>query len=82
MAAISILFELHILFELAGRWVRFGPFEKAFDFFGTGLFWTVQALGHMPGNLCAVVHKGKDEWIVLGSDCCHSRYEYFYYVAF
>jgi glyoxylase-like metal-dependent hydrolase (beta-lactamase superfamily II) len=62
--------------------VSFGPFEKAFDFFGTGSFWIVQAPGHMPGNLCAVVRKGKDEWIVLGSDCCHSRYECFYYVAF
>jgi hypothetical protein len=54
--------------------MKFGSFEKASDFFGTGSFWVVQAPGHMPGNLCAVVRQQDGEWIVLGSDCCHSKY--------
>ena len=56
-----------------GPWVKFGPFEKALDFFGTGSFWIVQAPGHMQGNLCAVVRLESGEWVVLGSDCSHSR---------
>ncbi|KAI9053698.1 hypothetical protein LZ554_002651 [Drepanopeziza brunnea f. sp. 'monogermtubi'] len=59
--------------ELRGPWVRFGPFDKAMDFFGNGSLWIVQAPGHMPGNLCAVAHVDGDQWVLLGSDCCHSR---------
>jgi glyoxylase-like metal-dependent hydrolase (beta-lactamase superfamily II) len=59
--------------DLKGPWSPLGPFEKALDFFGTGSFWIIQAPGHMEGNLCAAVRKGNDEWIILGSDCCHSR---------
>jgi glyoxylase-like metal-dependent hydrolase (beta-lactamase superfamily II) len=63
---------------LSGPWVPFGPFEQAMDFFGDGSFWVVSAPGHMPGNLCAVSRAGVEgkegEWVVLGSDCCHSRY--------
>lgn len=57
-----------------GPWVKFGAFEKAMDFFGNGSFWVIQAQGHMPGNLCAAAHVAKDEWILLGSDCCHTRF--------
>jgi len=59
--------------EFGGPWVRFGAFEKAMDFFENGSFWIVQAPGHMPGNLCAVAHVGDNRWVLLGSDCCHSR---------
>ncbi|TVY25666.1 Cytochrome P450 monooxygenase [Lachnellula hyalina] len=59
--------------EFSGPWVRFGAFEKAMDFFGNGSFWIIQAPGHMPGNLCAVAHVRDNQWVVLGSDCCHSR---------
>ncbi|OJJ55817.1 hypothetical protein ASPSYDRAFT_48061 [Aspergillus sydowii CBS 593.65] len=58
---------------LAGPWVAFGPFERAMDFFGDGSFWVIQAPGHMPGNLCACARLQSGEWIMLGSDCCHSR---------
>ncbi|OCL12640.1 hypothetical protein AOQ84DRAFT_333956 [Glonium stellatum] len=59
--------------ELKGPWTRFGTFEKAMDFFGTGSFWVIQAPGHMPGNLAAAAKLTNGEWVVLASDCCHSR---------
>ncbi|EKG09712.1 hypothetical protein MPH_13234 [Macrophomina phaseolina MS6] len=59
--------------EFEGPWVPFGPFERAMDFFGDGSFFVVQAPGHMPGNLCAVARVEGGNWILLGSDCCHSR---------
>lgn len=59
---------------LAGPWVPFGYFEKVMDFFGDGSFWIIQALDHMPGNLCVCARLENGEWVLLGSDCCHSRY--------
>ncbi|KAJ4296316.1 hypothetical protein N0V90_006361 [Kalmusia sp. IMI 367209] len=58
--------------ELAGPWVPFGPFERAKDFFGDGSFWVIQAPGHMSGNLCAAARLESGQWVLLGSDCCHS----------
>jgi glyoxylase-like metal-dependent hydrolase (beta-lactamase superfamily II) len=43
------------------------------DFFGDGSFWIIQAPGHMPGNLCACARLKNGEWVMLASDCCHSR---------
>ena len=60
--------------ELDGPWIKFGAFDRAMDFFGNGSLWIIQAPGHMPGNLCAAAHVGEDKWILLGSDCCHSRF--------
>ncbi|KAF4545863.1 uncharacterized protein LTHEOB_4515 [Lasiodiplodia theobromae] len=59
--------------ELAGPWAPFGPFEKAMDFFGDGSFYVIQAPGHMPGNLCAAARVQGGDWVLLGSDCCHSK---------
>ncbi|KAM5370225.1 hypothetical protein ACJZ2D_008628 [Fusarium nematophilum] len=60
--------------ELSGQWIPFGPFEKALDFFNDGSFWIIDAPGHMPGNLCAAARlDGTSEWVLLGSDCCHSQ---------
>ena len=59
--------------ELKGPWKPFGPFEYALDFFGDGSFWILRAPGHMAGNLCAVARLENGEWVLLGSDCCHSR---------
>lgn len=58
---------------LTGPWVPFGPFERAMDFFKNGSFWIIDAPGHMPGNLCAAARLEGGEWVLLGSDCCHSR---------
>ncbi|KAF9883936.1 hypothetical protein FE257_002618 [Aspergillus nanangensis] len=58
---------------LQGPWVEFGLFDTAMDFFGDGSFWVIQAPGHMPGNLCACARLETGEWVMLASDCCHSR---------
>ncbi|PYI24874.1 Metallo-hydrolase/oxidoreductase [Aspergillus indologenus CBS 114.80] len=58
---------------LPGPWTPFGPFPNALDFLGDGSLWIIQAPGHMPGNLCACARLESGEWILLGSDCCHSR---------
>ena len=44
------------------------------DFFGDGSFWIMKAPGHMAGNLCAAARLETGEWVVMASDCCHSRY--------
>jgi len=59
--------------ELSGEWVPFGPFEKALDFFGDGSFWVIQAPGHMEGNLAAAARLADGAWVILASDCCHSK---------
>jgi hypothetical protein len=59
--------------EYTGPWQKFGAFEKAFDFFGDGSLWVIQAPGHMPGNLICCCRIQSGEWVILGSDCAHSR---------
>lgn len=60
--------------EFTGSWVPFGSFKRALDFFGDGSLWVIEAPGHMAGNLCAAVKlEGTPDWVLLGSDCCHSR---------
>lgn len=59
--------------ELQGPWGPFGVFDHAMDVFGNGSFWIIQAPGHMPGNLCAAARVEGGEWVLLGSDCAHSR---------
>ncbi|KAG8631283.1 hypothetical protein KVT40_000423 [Elsinoe batatas] len=41
--------------ELSGSWIPYGPFDRAMDFFRDGSLWVLDAPGHMPGNLAAVV---------------------------
>lgn len=59
--------------QFEGPWVKFGPFDKATDFFGDGSLWVIQAPGHLAGNLAAAAHLGDGKWVLLGGDCCHSR---------
>ncbi|KAF2815575.1 uncharacterized protein BDZ99DRAFT_567401 [Mytilinidion resinicola] len=63
--------------EITGEWKQFGPFERALDFFGDGSFMIIDAPGHMPGNLAAAarlsLNGSASSWILLASDCCHSR---------
>lgn len=54
-------------------WTSFGPFPKAFDFFGDGSFLLLDAPGHMPGHLMGLARTGSDEYVVMGGDCCHHR---------
>ncbi|KAB8215590.1 beta-lactamase-like protein [Aspergillus novoparasiticus] len=52
---------------LQGPWTRFGPFERAMDFFGDGSFWVIQAPGHMPGNLSACARLATGEALLDGT---------------
>lgn len=61
--------------EITGSWQSFGPFDQALDYFGDGSFWIMQCPGHMAGNLAAAARLESGHWVLLGSDCCHSRYE-------
>lgn len=58
---------------LSCPWIPFDPFERAMDYFGDQSFRVIQAPGHMPGNLCACARLESGDWVLLGSDCCHSR---------
>lgn len=54
-------------------WVPVGSFPRAYDYFGDGSFYLLDAPGHMPGHLGALAHTGQDEWVFMGGDCCHHR---------
>ena len=56
-----------------GQWVSFGPFPRAFDFFGDGSFLLLDAPGHMAGHMMGLARTGVDEYVVMGGDCCHHR---------
>ncbi|POR33566.1 Uncharacterized protein TPAR_06261, partial [Tolypocladium paradoxum] len=59
--------------EVHGEWQRFGPFDKALDFLGDGSLWLLQAPGHMVGNMAAAARLSNGAWIVLASDCSHTK---------
>ncbi|KAF4547616.1 Metallo-beta-lactamase-like protein 2 [Elsinoe fawcettii] len=59
--------------ELTGPWTSYGPFDRAMDYFCDGSLQVLEAPGHMPGNLAAVLRLRGGHRIVLGGDCCHSR---------
>ncbi|KAI1130706.1 beta-lactamase-like protein [Nemania abortiva] len=52
--------------------VRFGSFP-AFDFFGDGSFYLLDAPGHAPGHLCAAARCTTDppSFVFMGADSCH-----------
>ena len=54
-------------------WIPFGPFPRAYDFFGDGSFFLLDTPGHMPGHLGAMARTSVDEWVFMGGDCCHHR---------
>lgn len=55
-----------------GKDVHFGSFE-AFDFFGDGSFYLLNAPGHATGHLCAAARCTADppSFIFMGADACH-----------
>ncbi|KAI1843763.1 hypothetical protein JX266_010022 [Neoarthrinium moseri] len=59
--------------ELQGPWVPWGPFERGMDYFGDGSFWILDAPGHMVGNLAAAARLTNGHYVILASDCCHSK---------
>jgi glyoxylase-like metal-dependent hydrolase (beta-lactamase superfamily II) len=54
-------------------WQAFGPFERAWDHWGDGSLWLIDAPGHAPGNLIAAARLENGHWIVMGGDCAHSK---------
>lgn len=60
------------------KWVQLGPYERAFDFFGDGSFWIIDAPGHCLGNIAALARmkskSGEVKWAFLGGDCFHCHH--------
>ncbi len=53
-------------------WVPLGPFAKAFDYFGDGSMYIVDAPGHLQGHINLLVRTSTDGgWIYLAGDSAH-----------
>jgi glyoxylase-like metal-dependent hydrolase (beta-lactamase superfamily II) len=61
--------------SITTTWQPLGPFPSAHDFFGDGSLYILNAPGHMPGNLAALMRvktkRGEGKWVLLGGDCAH-----------
>ncbi|KZV92074.1 Metallo-hydrolase/oxidoreductase [Exidia glandulosa HHB12029] len=51
-------------------WHPLGPFERALDFFGDGTLYIVDAPGHLPGHINALV-RTEAGWVYLAGDTAH-----------
>ena len=55
-----------------GHWQPLGPFERTLDFFADGSFYFVDAPGHCPGHLNALVRTSNDGgWLYCAGDSAH-----------
>jgi glyoxylase-like metal-dependent hydrolase (beta-lactamase superfamily II) len=55
-------------------WTPIGPFERALDFFDDGSLYIVDAAGHMPGHINALVRTSSDgKWAFLAGDSFHDE---------
>ncbi|KAF9013496.1 Metallo-hydrolase/oxidoreductase [Cyathus striatus] len=56
-------------------WVPIGPFPRAFDFYGDGSLYIIDAPGHLPGHINILARTSSDGgWIFLAGDSAHHRY--------
>jgi glyoxylase-like metal-dependent hydrolase (beta-lactamase superfamily II) len=60
----------------AGGWTGLGSFERAFDVWGDGSAYLVDAPGHSPGHQMMLVRvkideEGEDDFVLLAGDCYH-----------
>ena len=54
------------------EWRPVGPFPRALDYFGDGSVYVVDAPGHLPGHVNALVRTSPDGgWIYLAGDSAH-----------
>ena len=53
--------------------ISLGPFERAIDFLEDGSLYLIDARGHTPGHLAALVRVGSEQFVLLAGDCCHNR---------
>jgi len=58
-------------------WEPFGPFDKAWDLWGDGSLWVIDAPGHVKGNIAAAGRLKDGEWIIMGGDCAHSMFVHY-----
>ena len=61
------------LYPTSTGWAALGPFPHGLDYFGDGSLYLVDAPGHVPGHLNALVRTGPAEgdWIYLAGDTAH-----------
>ena len=60
--------------ETSTKWIRpFGSFDVAYDFYGDGSVYLVDAPGHVAGHMLAAVRVGPNTFVLLAGDTCHSR---------
>ncbi|KAG6868144.1 hypothetical protein C0993_007218 [Termitomyces sp. T159_Od127] len=53
-------------------WQPLGPFPHAFDFYGDGSLYIIDAAGHLPGHINVLARTSADgAWIFLGGDSAH-----------
>lgn len=65
-------------FDEPSRKARVGDFN-AYDFFGDGSFYLLDAPGHCPGHICGFARvssssgdgQGQDSFVFMGGDACH-----------
>jgi glyoxylase-like metal-dependent hydrolase (beta-lactamase superfamily II) len=65
--------NFHELPSSGPGFMSLAPFLKAFDYFGDGSFYLVDAPGHMAGHQIGLAMTGENEWVVMGGDCCHHK---------
>ena len=54
------------------QWKPVGPFPRAYDFYGDGSLYIVDAPGHLPGHLNVLARTSADgSWIYLAGDSAH-----------
>lgn len=52
-------------------WQKIPPIANAIDMFNDGTIYIVDAPGHVPGHLNALVRIRHDQWVYLAADSCH-----------
>ena len=64
-------FEGRNLFEVPfDAEIAVGKFQS-YDYFGDGSLQLLNAPGHAPGHICALIRTTPDTYVLLGSDTCH-----------
>jgi glyoxylase-like metal-dependent hydrolase (beta-lactamase superfamily II) len=56
----------------AHKWTSLGPFPQAYDYFGDGSLYVIDAAGHLPGHSNILARTSSDGgWIYLAGDSAH-----------
>lgn len=54
----------------------FATFERAFDYYGDGSLYIVDAPGHMLGHVAAMARVAPNSFVLFAGDACHHRQAY------